>query len=81
MPSEQFYQRVKGPSDNYEDWYDLEERPGGQLVVIHSWSHVTPSLASNSGSKTYSVEDFLNSSEASTNARVELRKVLHSRQQ
>lgn len=79
MPSEQFYKRIKGPMDNYEDWYDLEELPGGQQVVTHSWSYVTPSLASNSGSETYSVDEFLNSTEANTNAQVELRRLLDRR--
>lgn len=81
MASEQFYKRVKGPMDNYEDWYEFEELPSGQQLVTHSWSHVTPSLASNSGSKTYTVEEFLNSTDANTNAQVELRNALDRRQQ
>lgn len=76
MPKVQFYSRVKGPMDNYEDWYYLEKLETGEYQVTHSWSHVTPKLKSNSGSKTYSVTEFMGSPDVHTGAKTELDKRL-----
>lgn len=76
MAKKQFYKRVKGPMQNYEDWYYFEEQPDGTRVVTHEWSHVSPRLESNSGSKAYSVDEFLDDREVSTSAQHALREML-----
>ncbi|SDF03160.1 hypothetical protein [Sulfitobacter delicatus] len=76
MAKTQFYKRVKGPMDNYEDWYYLETKPDGSQEVLHDWSHVTPSLKTNSGSKSYTVEDFLAAEDVRVDAKTALREHL-----
>lgn len=73
MQKDQFFKRVKGPMDNYEDWYYLVRDADGQLSVEHSWCHVTPSLQSDSGSEIYTIEDFMKSRNVHTGAQVALR--------
>lgn len=74
MSGKLIYKRVKGPMDNYEDWYYLYQTEAGP-IVRHEWSHVSPSLSQNHGSKDYSIQDFMVSDEVHTAAKVELRKL------
>jgi len=56
--------------DNYEDCYYLAKLEDGQLQVEHSWSHVTPSLKSDSGSQTYTMDEFTQSTDVHSNAQI-----------
>lgn len=76
MARKQFYKLIKGPMQNYEDWYYFEEQPDGTRVVIHEWSHVSPRLENNSGLQTYSVDEFLDDREVSASAKNALREML-----
>jgi len=78
MARKEFYKRVKGPMDNYEDWYILDDTQDAKLLVIHQWSHVTHKLAVNSGSNTYTVEEFLGDPAVSTDAQRALRAYLNA---
>ena len=76
MEKKLLYKRVKGPMDNYEDWYYLVKLDDGQLQVEHSWSHVTPSLKIDSGSQTYTVDEFTQSTDVHSNAQIALKDAL-----
>jgi hypothetical protein len=75
MSNKQFYGRVKGPMNNYEDWYSYSTDNGVQTIT-HSWCHVSPSLESNQGTKTYTLEEFQKSIDVSSDAKVALDKAL-----
>ena len=75
MSGKQFYERIKGPMNNYEDWYSYRIE-NGKLIVTHTWSHVSPSLSQNSGSNEYSLESFFEDSNVHSGAKAALRDVL-----
>lgn len=76
MGSRQFYKRVKGPMDNYEDWYYLKQGDDGALVVEHVWSYVSPSLSQDHGREEYSITDFMSKKGADTGAKIALKNLL-----
>lgn len=76
MADEQFYKRVKGPMNNYEDWYYLCQTENGAIEVRHVWSHVSPQLQTNSGSQSYTLDDFMKSQVVHTGAQIALRERL-----
>ncbi|MDG1739298.1 MAG: hypothetical protein P8L68_19020 [Paracoccaceae bacterium] len=69
MAKTKFYERIKGPMDNYEDWYYWERKDDGSVMITHEWSHVTPRLKSNSGSNSYNFEEFMASSDVHSGAK------------
>jgi hypothetical protein len=73
MAREEFYKRVKGPMQNYEDWYYLIVAELGTLEVVHDWSHVSPRLQTNSGSKKYTVDEFLSDEGVDSSAKTALK--------
>jgi hypothetical protein len=76
MANEEFYKRVKGPMQNYEDWYYLTKTEEGAGEVVHQWSHVSPKLQSNSGSKKYTVDEFLGTADVDIGAKAALKEWL-----
>jgi hypothetical protein len=76
MEKEKFHQRIKGPMNNYEDWYHLVKAEDGQLHVEHSWSYVSPSLKGDDGTQTYTVDEFMQSKGVDAAAKVALEKWL-----
>ncbi|WP_170367828.1 hypothetical protein [Ruegeria arenilitoris] len=79
MKKVEIYKRVKGPMDNYEDWYYLQADEESFFSVLHEWSHVSPNLKTNTGSKQYTIEDFLASSDVHTGAQAAVREKMRSR--
>lgn len=75
MSNKQFYERVKGPMNNYEDWYSYSN-DDGELTITHSWCHVSPSLESNQGTKTYTLEEFRKSTDVRSDAKAALDRAL-----
>lgn len=75
MASKQFYERIKGPMNNYEDWYSYS-KDDGAVTITHTWSHVSPSLEANHGSKTYTLEEFQKNPDIRTDAKTALDKAL-----
>ena len=78
MASKQFYERIKGPMNNYEDWYSYRVE-NDEIVVTHTWSHVSPSLSANHGSKDYTFDEFQKSSDIDTAAKIALDHELNSK--
>lgn len=72
-----FFEQIKGPMNNYEDWYEYGVE-NDQVIVTHSWSHVSPKLSSSSGSKKYTLDDFKISNDVDHSAKVALEKALAS---
>jgi len=70
-----FFERIKGPMDNYEDWYHYDVE-NDQVIVTHSWSHVSPKLSSSSGSKKYTLDEFKISKDVDHGAKIALDKAL-----
>lgn len=70
-----FFEQIKGPMDNYEDWYEYDVE-NDQIIVTHSWSHVSPRLSSSSGSKKYTLDEFKFSNDVDRSAKVALDKAL-----
>jgi len=75
MASKQFYERIKGPMNNYEDWYSYSIEDG-EVTITHTWSHVSPSLESNDGTKKYTLEEFRQNPDVRTDAKTALDKAL-----
>lgn len=75
MSGKQFYERVKGPMNNYEDWYSYRIEDG-KVIVTHTWDHVSPSLAKSSGSNEYSLKEFFEEPSVHSGATSALRDVL-----
>jgi hypothetical protein len=75
VSGKQFFERIKGPMNNYEDWYSYRIE-NGHVIVTHDWSHVSPSLSANHGSKEYTFEEFQKSEEVHVGAKVALDEAL-----
>lgn len=75
MSNTKFYERIKGPMNNYEDWYYFRIE-GDAVIITHSWSHVSPSLSSDHGEKEYTLEDFKRSDDVHIGAKVALDEAL-----
>ena len=58
---EQFHSRTKGSLMENEDWWYLIADDQGEQSVLHEWSHMNPYKFGNenSGSQSYSIQDFL----------------------
>ena len=69
MSGKQFFERIKGPMNNYEDWYSYRIE-NDRVIVTHTWSHVSPSLSANHGSKEYSIDEFQKSEDVHVGAKV-----------
>lgn len=78
MASKQFFERIKGPMNNYEDWYSYRVE-NDEIIVTHTWSHVSPSLSANHGSKDYTFDAFQKSSDIETAAKIALDDELKSK--
>jgi len=57
---ELIYKKTKGSKGEMEDWWYLRTKEDGTKTIIHEWSHTqVRGLNTNSGEKTYTVENFL----------------------
>jgi hypothetical protein len=63
MTAYQLDRRTKGPMNEKEDWWHLiVDDASGEMRVEHEWDHLQINgLRSNSGTKAYSVEEFMDS--------------------
>ena len=75
MSNKQFYKHIKGPMNNNEDWYSYSN-DDGEITITHEWCHVSPSLKSHSGTKTYTLDEFQNSTGVNSNAKAALEQAL-----
>jgi hypothetical protein len=78
VSSKQFFERIKGPMNNYEDWYSYRNENDG-IIVTHTWSHVSPNLSANHGSKDYTVDEFQKSEDVHAGAKVTLDEALKAK--
>jgi|TARA_B110000908_G_C10099719_1_gene377980 hypothetical protein len=75
MSNKQFYKHIKGPMNNNEDWYSYSN-DDGEFTITHEWCHVPPKGVSNNGTKTYTPDEFQNSTDVRSEAKAALKKAL-----